>query len=263
MLTHLDAEGRTARMTVFLRAANYSRTGAVLAAAAGAVRRRLGPAVSATPFGDGWIGYLTVRALVVGQVWSIVLSVGADLLLLLLIFRSLRTALVALLPVTLSVLVVFASLAATGTPLGTANSLFASITLGIGVDYSIHLVAFCRRARLHGVPPPAAGPLGVLPSAAGLLGVLPSVAGPLGVAPASPPAAGRPVDPAISWAVAGTGPAILTSAIAIVAGFAVLLFSAVPPNRELGLLVCFTMALCAVMTLVLAPSLLLAPRGDP
>jgi len=209
-------------MTVFVRAANYSRVAEVLRTIRRAARMSFGAESAAVPFGDGWISYLTVRLLVVGQARSIATAVAWDLLVLLLIFRSLRTALLAVVPVAVSILLVFATLAATGTPLGTANSMFASIALGIGVDYSIHLVTLLRRGR----------------------------------------AAGMGRDAALASAVFGSGPAILTSVFAIVAGFAVMLFSTVPPNRQLGALVCFTMALCAFITLLLLPTIVLSQEVE-
>jgi uncharacterized protein len=216
-MERLEADYRRSRMTVFVRGANYSRMGAVLDLSGRAAREHL-PAAPMTPFGDGWIGHLTIELLVVGQVASIGLAVLANFLLLVLLFRSVATALLALVPVVVSVLLVFAALAVAGAPLGTANSMFAAIALGIGVDYSIHLVASYRE-RIAGRTPPGE---------------------------------------ALAGALTHTGPAILTSAAAIVAGFAVLALSEVPPNRQLGILICLSLAVCAAVTLVLEPALLLA-----
>lgn len=222
-LERLDPEYRRARVTVFVRAANYSRMESVLRRAGEAVRRGFGAGVSATPFGDGWTGHQSIRLLVVGQIVSISAAVLANLALLVGLFRSPATALVATAPVVFSILCVFGVLAAAGLPLGTANSMFAAIALGIGVDYSIHLVASFR-AKLS-----------------------------LALSPRE----------ALAAAMGDTGPAILTSALVIIAGFAVLAFSEVPPNRQLGLLVCLTLAVAAVATLTLVPILLLLhSRGD-
>ena len=218
----LDSSYQRSRMTVFVRGATYSRMGEILASARRLARQRFGPGVSVTPFGDGWISYLTVRLLVVGQARSIAFALLSDTLLLMLLFRSFRTALLAELPVLSCVLLVFGTLAATATPLGTANSMFASIVLGIGVDYSIHLVAsYQEKKRRLGTPREA-----------------------------------------ILAALGSTGPAILLSAFAIVAGFSVMAFSTVPPNRQLGLLVCLSLAICAVITLVLLPTLVLLRRNQ-
>jgi len=226
----LDPEYRRARMTVFVRSANYSRMESVLRLAGTAVRRWFGAGVSPTPFGDGWIGHQSIRLLVVGQIVSISFAVLANLALLVGLFRSLAIALVATAPVVFSILFVFGVLAAVGTSLGTANSMFAAIALGIGLDYSIHLVASFR------------GKLALIP------------------APRE----------ALAAAIGETGPAILTSALAIVAGFSVLAFSEVPPNRQLGLLVCLSLAVGAIATLTVVPLLLLlqargarGTRGDP
>jgi predicted RND superfamily exporter protein len=100
--------------------------------------------------------------------------------------------------------------------------MFAAIALGIGVDYSIHLVALYRDRRRHGDR-----------------------------------------QRAVAAALHAAGPAILTSALAIAAGFAVLTGSAVLPNRQLGLLVALSMAVCALLTLVLVPALALAPADRP
>jgi uncharacterized protein len=162
-----------------------------------------------------------VRLLVIGQARSIAFALLSDTILLVLLFRSFKTALLAELPVISCVLLVFGTLAVTATPLGTANSMFASIVLGIGVDYSIHLVAsYQEKKRRLGAPREA-----------------------------------------ILAALGSTGPAILLSAFAIVAGFSVMAFSTVPPNRQLGLLVCLSLAICAVITLVLLPTLVLL-RGE-
>ncbi len=210
----LDAAYQRARITVFIRAANYSRIARVVRAASGMST----DAVILTPFGDGWISYLAVRLLVVGQVKSVGFALLANVFLLLLLFRRVDATLLALLPVLISVLLVFAVLALSGVPLGIANSMFAAVALGIGVDYSIHLVAQYRERR----------------------------------------AAGRAAVAAIEEAVALTGPAIVKSAGAIALGLGSLAFSEVLPNRQLGLLVSLSLTVCAVMTLLVVPGVVLA-----
>lgn len=210
----LDPAARHTRMTVFVNSADYTRVGHVLEVAREAGTEALGPD-AIEPFGDGWVGYTTIRLLVIGQLRSIALAVLSDTALLVVLFGSLAVALIAVSPVVTGVVLVFGTLAATGTSLGTASSMFAAIALGVGIDYSIHLVAAERRHRKLGAPGPEA----------------------------------------VRRALMQTGPAILTSALAIAAGFSLLGFSAVMPNRRLGLLVALTMTLCAIVTLVLVPCL--------
>lgn len=209
----LDAAYQRARVTVFIRAANYSRIARVVHK----VSELGGSGLDLTPFGDGWISFLAVRLLVVGQIQSVGLALILQTILLLLVFRRLPDTLLALIPVLVSVLVVFAFLALAGIPLGIANSMFAAIALGIGVDYSIHLVTHYREQRAGGL------------------------------------AAGAAIESAVSV----TGPAILKSATAIAAGLAVLGFSRVLPNLQLGLLISLSLTVGAVMTLLLVPGLVL------
>ncbi len=211
----VDAEYRRARVTVFIKDANYRRISDVLAAATREVSAQ-GRGHAVVPFGDGWISYLTVRLLVEGQARSILLALLTDLVLISLLLRSVRVGLIAIAPVAFSMLLVFAALAATGTPLGIANSMFAGIALGIGLDFSIHL-ATAYRQKL---------------------------------------AAGLSARAALSRTLAVTGPAICVSAASITAGFSVLLLSAITPNVQLGVMICLCLLTCAAATLTLVPSLL-------
>jgi predicted RND superfamily exporter protein len=216
----LDNSYRRARLTVFVRSANYRRIESVLqtARAAGASISRSGGSI--TPFGDGWISYVTVRLLVKGQLLSIPLALLTDFILLSIVLRSMRTGLLALLPVALSVLVVFATLAAATIPLGIANSMFAGIAIGIGLDFSIHLTTSYWQGVKQGL---------------------------------------EPVN-SLARAFASTGPPIITSAIAIASGFSVLALSEVAANLQLGLIISLTLLVCAAITLVLIPSLLLVRK---
>jgi predicted RND superfamily exporter protein len=215
MRERVDEEYRRARVTVFVRNADYARIDAVLRAAEREASAR-GGGYGVVPFGDGLVSYLTVRLLVEGQVRSIVLALLTDLLLLTLLLRSARAALIAILPVVFSVLFVFAALGATGTPLGIANSMFAGIALGIGLDFSIHLTTAYKQRIDRGV------------------------------------AAGQ----ALRQTLEVTGPAVCVSAASITAGFSVLTLSAIAPNVQLGAMICLCLLTCASATLLLIPSLL-------
>ncbi len=215
-LTERIEEGyRRARVTAYVNRSSYARIGRLLAAA-----RAGAGGFEVTPFGDGWVSYQAVDLLVVGQVLSVATALLANALLLLLLLRSLPATLLALAPIAVAVTGVFALLALSGTPLGIANSMFAAIALGIGVDYSIHLVAdYQTSAR-----------------------------------------SGRPAAPALRSAFGATAPAIVKSAVAISIGLAVLGFSAVLPNYQLGVLVCLSLGLCALMTLLVVPLMILSKR---
>jgi predicted RND superfamily exporter protein len=211
----VDEEHRWARVTVFIRDADYSRIDNVLRAAERETSNQ-GLGHKIVPFGDGWISYLTVRLLVEGQASSIALALVTDLILITILLGSARMGVIAVLPVAFSLLLVLAALALAGTPLGIANSMFAGIALGIGLDFAIHL-ATAYRQRLS---------QGMLASEA------------------------------LRSTLEVTGPAVCVSAASITAGFSVLMLSEIAPNVQLGVMICLCLLTCAVTTLLLVPSLL-------
>jgi predicted RND superfamily exporter protein len=212
----LDASGKHARMAVFIRSGDYSRIGAVLRLIESERSNGgLGP-LRVSPFGDGWLSYLSVALLVQGQFRSITLAMLCDLLLLVVFFRSLRLAATAMGPVIVSLAVVFGIMGALSVPLAIANSLFVPIAIGIGFDFSVHLTAAYARLESRR----------------------------------------RLASEASMEAALATGPAILCSGVSISSGFAILMFSEVPPNAELGWLVVISLILCVVTTLTLVTGLL-------
>ena len=211
----VDDEHHWARVTVFIRDADYSRIDNVLRAAEReTLAQGLGHKI--VPFGDGWISYLTVRLLVQGQVSSIALALVTDLILITILLGSVRMGLIAILPVAFSLLLVLAALALAGTPLGIANSMFAGIALGIGLDFAIHLTTAYRQRLRQGMA----------------------------------------ASEALRSTLELTGPAVCVSAASITAGFSVLMLSEIAPNVQLGVMICLCLLTCAVSTLLLIPSLL-------
>lgn len=211
----VDSEYQRARLTIFIRDADYSRIDNVLRSA----ERELldqGRGHKIVPFGDGWISYLTVRLLVEGQASSIALALVTDLVLITILLGSVRMGFIAVLPVAFSLLLILAALALAGTPLGIANSMFAGIALGIGLDFAIHLTTAYRQKLSQGMP----------------------------------------AAEALRRTLELTGPAVCVSAASITAGFSVLLLSEIAPNVQLGVMICLCLLTCAVTTLLLIPSML-------
>lgn len=211
----VDSEHQRARLTVFIRDADYSRIDNVLRAAERELSNQ-GLGHKIVPFGDGWISYLTVRLLVEGQASSIALALVIDLILITILLGSVRMGFIAVMPVAFSLLLVLAALSLAGTPLGIANSMFAGIALGIGLDFAIHLTTAYRQRLSQGIP------------------------------------AGE----ALRSTLELTGPAVCVSAASITAGFSVLMLSEIAPNVQLGVMICLCLVTCAVTTLLLIPSLI-------
>ena len=125
-----------------------------------------------------------------------------------------------MLPSVLAVVVKFAIMGWSGISLGVATSMFAAMTLGIGVNCAIHLFEGCDRAC----------------------------------------SAGKPRTEAWIESMRLTGPAALVNTVAVCCGFGVLMISRVPANSRLGLLLVLGLASCSLVSLTFLPALLGAGR---
>ena len=76
-----------------------------------------------------------------GQIRSLAIAFLLEALLLAAAYRSLRFALISLLPVTLSCLLVLGTMGWVGISIGIANSMFIAVAIGIGIDYSVHYLS--------------------------------------------------------------------------------------------------------------------------
>jgi predicted RND superfamily exporter protein len=64
------------------------------------------------------------------------------------------------------------------------------------------------------------------------------------------------IDEVLGATMLGSGRAIVFDAVSNILGFMTLLFSGFAPVRTLGVLICFTMISCLIMTLLLVPAIL-------
>ena len=130
--------------------------------------------------------------------------------------RSFRWGLYSIVPCTFAVLVNFAVMGWCHIPLGVATSMFAGMTLGIGVDFAIHVLEGYSLARQEGAA----------------------------------------TDRALSESMARTGPAVVINTVAIALGFGVLTFSQVPANARLGSLMILGIVDSLLASLILLPVML-------
>jgi hypothetical protein len=84
------------------------------------------------------------RSVTRNQVFSLAFALALILAILSLVFRSLVTGLVATTPTLLTLLVVYGAMGILGVRLDIGTSMLASLILGAGVDYAVHLVAAWR-----------------------------------------------------------------------------------------------------------------------
>jgi predicted RND superfamily exporter protein len=127
-----------------------------------------------------------------------------------------------LLPSFLAVVIKFAVMGWANIPLGVATSMFAAMTLGIGVNCAIHLLEGFDQARAAGQLPPEA----------------------------------------LTRALRLTGPPALVNTLAISMGFGVLLLSQVPANARLGILLVLGLVNCFVVSMLLLPIFLCPQTKD-
>jgi hypothetical protein len=121
-----------------------------------------------------------------------------------------------LLPSLIAILIKFAVMGLLGIPLGVATSMFAAMTLGIGVNCAIQLLEGFNQARTAGLPLPDA----------------------------------------LNQSLRLTGPPAFINTMAVSLGFGVLMLSQVPSNARLGLLVVLGLVNCFVLSVLLLPVLI-------
>ncbi|MFW2541021.1 efflux RND transporter permease subunit [Primorskyibacter sp. 2E107] len=167
------------------------------------------------PFGEAWDGYRAIDLVVDGFPKTLAGALLLTFGLAALLFRSLRAAFLVFLPTLSTILLLLALLAMAGKSLGIATAMFAAIAIGASVDYSIHLLVACRNAQNAGLDRRAA----------------------------------------MDAALALTAPATISAALAAFGGLSVLILSSVPPNLDLGLLICASLVLSAALSLSLIPTL--------
>ena len=97
--------------------------------------------------GYGNMNAVAAEEIVLGQFNSILLSVLGLVLLTSLIYRSVKTGLIVIFPLSMALLMMFGLMGHFAIPLDIGSSLVCGIAFGIGIDYSIHIVEAYRRTR--------------------------------------------------------------------------------------------------------------------
>lgn len=151
--------------------------------------------------GSGYKALVFTDLILEGQVMSIVISLGMVLILLTLMFRSIKAGLIGSVPILITAVLSFGVMGLLNIPLSTTTALLSSIAIGIGIDYAIHFLQYYKQNLAHS----------------------------------------RQKVTAIYKTMNQTGKAILFNAVVVISGFMVLLFSVFPPNRTLGALVSMNM----------------------
>ncbi|MDR1420395.1 MAG: MMPL family transporter [Treponema sp.] len=213
------------KSTVQLRTRGEYDSGAALAEIDGYIKSRFPSNVRAVVGGVTLVEFSLNTLVVQSQLVSVIFSVVMVFVIIAVSNRSAVAGIMAVIPLSISVLVNFAVMAFAGIRLNIGTSMVASVSVGIGIDYTIHYIeAFKREYR------------------------------------AALASGGQFGDEFLARTFRTSGKAIIINAVSVGAGFAVLLFSEFVMLADLGLLIALTMGTSALVSLTVIPVLLMSLR---
>lgn len=157
------------------------------------------------------------RSLINSQIGSVLIAVLFVILIVGLILRSLISGIYAAIPIVAAIIILFGFMGFTGIPLNIATVLVASITVGIGIDYSIHVISHFNSGIRKG----------------------------------------ETITEALTETIEISGKAIIINVFSVSAGFLVLLFSEMVPLEYFGLLISLSMFGAGLGALTLLPAILI------
>ncbi len=217
----VDSEYRRANIRLFLNNGIYKNYHPIENGISELAKRYFEPlGVEWFLAGNAHISYVQTTMITDNLRFNIIATVLAIFLAAWAMMRSFVAGMFVMTPVLAAVILNFAFMGLTETTIGWGSSMFTSIAICIGVDYAIHLIYKFRNEFAR-----TTTSLQVL-----------------------------------TRTLATTGKTILFNAVVVIAGFLVLLASAMPPNQQMGLLVSAAMLSSFIATLTVMPALILAAR---
>ncbi|MBN1132658.1 MAG: RND family transporter [Bacteroidales bacterium] len=170
--------------------------------------------------GYGFVRTQLANRVMVGQFYSLSIALVVIFILVSIIFGSVSAGLLGIIPLLMSVLLLFGLMGIFGIRLDVATALLSSIMIGVGVDYTIHFLWRYRDERYQHRQP----------------------------------------HEAVVTAITTTGRGIIFNALSVIIGFIVLIFSSFTPIRFFGILVVVSIIACLVGAMLILPTLLLRKR---
>jgi predicted RND superfamily exporter protein len=156
------------------------------------------------------------RYIIEGKIWNIIANTVLIWMICALAFRSVRLGLISIIPLSMATLMTFGLMGIFGIRLDTATAVLTGIAVGVGVDFAIHFISRLKKELRHTTQTNAA----------------------------------------IGATILGSGRAIVFDAISNILGFMTFLLSGFAPVRLLGILICFTMISCVLLTLLFVPTIM-------
>ena len=157
------------------------------------------------------------QSLINSQIGSISIAIFFVILIVGLILRSFISGVYASIPIIAAILILFGVMGLTGISLNIATVLVASVALGIGIDYSIHIISHFNHSLKES----------------------------------------NDLEKSVEDALTISGKAIIINVISVSAGFLVLVFSEMVPLQYFGILIAISMVSSSFGALTLLPSILI------
>ena len=157
------------------------------------------------------------QSLINSQIGSIAIAIFFVIVLVGGILRSLKSGFFASIPIIATIILLFGFMGLTGISLNIATVLVASVALGIGIDYAIHIISHFKTSFKKN----------------------------------------NDVYAAVQESILVSGKAIIINVVSVSAGFLVLVFSDMVPLQYFGLLIALSMVSSCLGALTLLPSLLI------
>ena len=158
------------------------------------------------------------KSLIRSQIGSLSIAIIMVIIFVGLILRSLKTGFFATIPIIAAIIILFGVMGFSGIPLNVATVLVASVALGIGIDYSIHVISNVKYLmKTHQ----------------------------------------DSINHALEETILISGKAIVINVFSVSAGFLILLFSEMVPLQYFGFLVALSMIGSGVGSLTLLPVILI------
>ncbi len=156
-------------------------------------------------------------AIIKSQIQSLILALVFIFIVMVFQLWSFWGGLIGIVPVTVTIIAVYGFMGYSKIPLDIATVLIASVSLGMGIDYSIHFMDRLKFEISRGIS----------------------------------------VEEGIGKVLGTTGVAILINVLSVSLGFIVLVFASVIPLQRFGVMILLTMFLSGGATLILLPSIIL------
>lgn len=157
------------------------------------------------------------QSLLTSQIRSLLIAILAMIIIVGIILRSFPTGFYATAPIIAAIVVLFGVMGISGIPLNIVTVLVASIALGIGIDYSIHVISHFNHSIRNG----------------------------------------KTLDEALEDTIMISGKSIFINVISVSAGFSVLIFSEMVPLQYFGILMALSMVGSGLAALTLLPVILI------